>query len=81
MLLQVKLFAAAAQSAGTRSLEIAVPEASTVAQARAYLLELHPQLTALAQVSLWANDSEVLDDDAVLRDGDVLAMIPPVSGG
>jgi molybdopterin converting factor small subunit len=81
MKIQVRLFAGAAQVAGTRHVELDLAVGSNVKSARERLLEHLPQLGALAAVSLWANDTEMLDDDAVLSDGSELAMIPPVSGG
>ncbi len=81
MKITVKLFAGAAQQAGLRSIELELDEGANVAVARQALLKQLPQLTPLSQVSLWATQTEMLDDLAVLKPDSELAMIPPVSGG
>ena len=81
MKVTVKLFAGAAQAAGMRSIDIELADGANVAAARGVLLEHLPQLRALCAVSLWATETEMLDESAVLRPYSELAMIPPVSGG
>lgn len=77
----VRLFAGAAQQAGVRTVGILVPAPGDVASARTVLIEKYPQLRALCAVSLWATETEVLDEHALLQPNSELAMIPPVSGG
>ncbi len=77
----VRLFAGAAQQAGVRTVALKVPAPGDVSSARAVLLDKFPQLSALCAVSLWATETEVLDEHAILRPDSELAMIPPVSGG
>ncbi len=81
MKINVRLFAGAAQVAGTRTVEVEVSDGADVAAVRDALLNRLPQLKALCDVSLWATDTEVLDERTVLKAGSELAMIPPVSGG
>ena len=81
MKVTIRLFAGAAQQAGVRSLVLDLCEEADVAAARAALLEQMPQLKALCEVSLWASETEVLEDHTLLKPDSELAMIPPVSGG
>lgn len=81
MKITVRLFAGAAQQAGLRSVELELRDGANVASARDALLEQLPQLKPLSQVSLWATETEMLDDLSVLKPDSELAMIPPVSGG
>lgn len=81
MKITIRLFAGAAQRAGVRTVELNLSDGADVAAAREALLSHMPQLTALCEVSLWATETEVLDDTAVLKPDSELAMIPPVSGG
>lgn len=81
MKITIRLFAGAAQQAGVRSLELELGEGADVAAARAALTTQMPQLKSLCDVSLWASETEVLDDKSPLSPGSELAMIPPVSGG
>ena len=81
MKIKVRLFAGAAQQAGVRTLTLELRDGADVAAAREALLVEMPQLKALCAVSLWATETEVLDECAVLNPDSELAMIPPVSGG
>ncbi|MBC7968432.1 MAG: MoaD/ThiS family protein [Fuerstia sp.] len=81
MKLSVLLFAAAREIAGCESVELILPEAGTVAQARAALLQSLPNLAIRTGTLLWAVNNEYASDNRVLQDTDVVACFPPVSGG
>lgn len=81
MKITVRLFAGAAQQAGVRTLDLELCDGADVAAARDALLVELPQLKALCDVSLWATETEVLEEHAMLKPDSELAMIPPVSGG
>jgi molybdopterin synthase sulfur carrier subunit len=78
---RLRLFAAARDAAGVTE---ATLDASTVGEAldvarSSYGTEFS---AVLATARLWVNGDEPLDGEAsTLRDGDELAVIPPVSGG
>jgi molybdopterin synthase catalytic subunit/molybdopterin converting factor small subunit len=76
----VRLFAAAAEAVGRRQLE--GPWAgSTPSQVLAGLQEQFPALDRLAPSLAVAVNREYVDGDPILKDGDEIALIPPVSGG
>ncbi len=77
----VQLFAAARQLAGQAAVELELPEPATVAQVRAALRSRCPQLERLLPHARLAVNAEYAGDDAAVRAGDALALIPPVSGG
>lgn len=81
MKLTVKLFAAAREIVGCESVELILPEAATVAQARAALLQSLPNLAMRTGTLLWAVNNEYASVDRVLQGTDVVACFPPVSGG
>ena len=54
---------------------------ATVAQALSHLVERHPGLSAHREYMACALNTELCEDHSVLRDGAVLALLPPVSGG
>lgn len=81
MKITIRLFAGAAQQAGVRTLAVELSDRADVAAARDALLVQLPQLRALCDVSLWATETEVLDEHTPLKPDSELAMIPPVSGG
>jgi molybdopterin converting factor small subunit len=81
MKITVRLFAGAAQQAGVRTLTLELCDGADVATARDALLAEMPQLKSMCDVSLWATETEVLDEHTLLKPDSELAMIPPVSGG
>jgi molybdopterin synthase catalytic subunit/molybdopterin synthase sulfur carrier subunit len=81
MKLTVKLFAAARELAGSGEIGIELPPGATVAELRAALIVAAPALAALAERSMVAVNEEYASDATLLNNGDVAALIPPVSGG
>jgi len=78
---RVLLFADLAEAAGTRSVELVLPAGESAGGALAALAAGHPAVAERqASIALAVGDRYV-DRDAVLHDGDELALIPPVSGG
>lgn len=76
MQVRVRLFAALRERAGTGEVELELPEGARVADVITRLGDVVggvPVVLALNQ--------EYADDQAELRPGDELALIPPVSGG
>ena len=81
MNIEVLLFAALAQKTGTQKLRISLPDNTTVGEALSRLIEIHPGLGAYRPGLATAVNYEYVGNDHRLRDGDELALIPPVSGG
>lgn len=81
MRLTVKLFAAARELAGCGELAIEVPEGADVRALRSALCDAEPALAELARRSLIAVNEEYANDATRLKNDDVAALIPPVSGG
>ena len=81
MKLSVRLFAILRERAGADSVEIDVPEGSTVADA-IEALRRQPGLTELDALPVrLAVNQEYADPAEPIEPGDELAAIPPVSGG
>ncbi len=81
MLVRVLFFAAAREAAGCGSIEIELPEGSTVREAQRAIAERFPSLAPRLPHCRMALDREFTGIDAAIRDGAELAVIPPVSGG
>ncbi len=79
MEISLQLFGAY-RSFGSR-LTLMVPENGTVADLRTALKSAISVKAGLVDSSRFATDDEILTEDAVLQDGSLLAVIPPVSGG
>lgn len=80
MTIQVRLFAMMAQQARTGVLAVELAEGSTVAELRGELERRVPRMEWPAGTLLAVNQ-EYASAAAVLRGGDEVAIIPPVSGG
>lgn len=65
---------------GDTNLDIEVDEIATVAAFKTLLKNNHPQLENINSYAIAVNESYA-NDDLVLKENDVVAIIPPVSGG
>ena len=77
----VLLFASLRERAGSPSIEVSLPEGSSVADLRRAITAAAPNLAEGLASSRIAIDQEFREDsDTVSGDGEI-AVIPPVSGG
>ncbi|HWP35811.1 MAG TPA: molybdenum cofactor biosynthesis protein MoaE [Thermodesulfobacteriota bacterium] len=77
----VRLFAALAEAAGTDRLTVTLPEGATVGAALEAVGTRVPAVARYGASLLTAVNLDYVPRDHRLRDGDELALIPPVSGG
>ena len=70
-----------ADLAGTRRVELDLPEASTVAEALALLHQRFPALATVRSSTLMAVGVDYAESAQVLRENDELSFFPPVQGG
>ena len=80
MKIRVRLFASFREAAGTTALAWDAPEGATVSDVVTALAAAYPFGPA-ADKALLAVNQEYVGGSYRLRDGDELALIPPVSGG
>jgi MoaE-MoaD fusion protein len=81
MLLEVKLFAGAAQAFGAPVWRGELPDGATVADLLSLLSEEVPAAAGILRISFASVNHEYAATDTVLRAGDEVAILPPVSGG
>jgi len=77
----VLLFAQAADAAGVRESVFDVPARTTVGTVVDELCAQYPRLNPLRSTISIAVNEVYASLDAELREGDTMAIIPPVSGG
>jgi molybdopterin converting factor subunit 1 len=77
---QVRLFAAMAQQARTGVLTVDLPEGSAVGAVQSELRRRHPRM-AWPPGTMLAVNQEYAGEGTLLKPGDEVAVIPPVSGG
>jgi molybdopterin converting factor subunit 1 len=78
---EVRLFAGLRELIGSSSIRVDMPSGATVADLRARIGEQHPDVRPFLSAVVCAVDEEYVPSAHVLRDGERVALIPPVSGG
>jgi molybdopterin converting factor small subunit len=81
MTITVKLFAVLRDETGVGELRLELPGGASVGGAVAALAERYPAIGKCLSRTARAVNLEKAGDATVLRDGDELALLPPVSGG
>lgn len=81
MTIHLKLFAGCKDIIGVSSLSIELADGSDATATFDALIQRHPGLERYRNSALLAVNRAYTDRATVLRDGDELAIIPPVSGG
>jgi molybdopterin synthase catalytic subunit len=74
-------FGAARDAVGHDAVDFALRSALTAADAFAEVLEKHPELHRFGRSLLFAVNQEYARGDRLIKNGDELAVFPPVSGG
>lgn len=80
MKINVLLFGITTDLLAKNSLEIELKANSSVADFKLELQNQNPQLSELASYAIAVNESYA-NDELILKEGDIIAIIPPVSGG
>ena len=80
-MVEVLLFGAAADRAGTRKVELEIEESSTLAEVWPLLEEMYPGLSPMRDTLAFAVNGEYARMDERVDPGDEVAVLPPVSGG
>ena len=78
---RARLFALQRELAGTRELELQVPDGAAIEDVWLALVARHPVLAPGRTSVRFARNGEYADATDPVRDGDEIAFIPPVSGG
>lgn len=74
-------FGAAREAAGRDEEQLEVPAPATAASVLAGVLNAHPALRGFGRSLLVAVNEEYAGTEATVREGDEIAIFPPVSGG
>tara|TARA_R110002073_G_scaffold108336_9_gene243601 strand:+ start:37070 stop:37312 length:243 start_codon:yes stop_codon:yes gene_type:complete len=80
MKLKILLFGISTDLVGSNSLDFEVQENTSVLEFKNSLQKQHPQLSQVNSYAIAVNENYATDD-TLLRENDVVAIIPPVSGG
>jgi molybdopterin synthase sulfur carrier subunit len=82
MKIRVKFFASQREAVGKAEEELQISGNARVKDIMDRLVSMHPKLGgSMRRNSIYSLNQNIVGEDAVLRDGDVLAIFPPVGGG
>ncbi|MDX8552471.1 MoaD/ThiS family protein [Tenacibaculum sp. 1B UA] len=80
MKISILFFGIATDLIDSSSLEIELPNKSTIASFKKFLVAEFPELQKMSSYAVAINESYATDD-VLIQENDVIAIIPPVSGG
>ncbi|CAM1350552.1 MoaD/ThiS family protein [Tenacibaculum insulae] len=80
MKITVLLFGIATDLTGNSSLIVELPVTTNIASFKNLLVTQHPKLKQMSSYAIAINESYA-NDETVIKENDVVAIIPPVSGG
>ncbi len=80
MKLKILFFGITTDLVGASNLDLEISEASTVADFKNLLKKKYPQLENMDSYAIAVNESYATSD-LILHRNDIVAIIPPVSGG
>lgn len=81
MRIAVKLFGAVREAVGEKELSVALPEGASVRDLVALLARDHEVIDRFGERIATSVNFEVAPRETVLREGDEVALLPPVAGG
>lgn len=79
--IKVKLFSIYQEVFGTPELDLSIKQETSVGNVLAFLIEQKPQLAKWQKVTRFGVNLQFVQPDVLLKDGDEVVFIPPVSGG
>jgi molybdopterin converting factor subunit 1 len=81
MKIRILYFATFRDLAGVREENLSIPEGATIEILQDHLAKLHPPIEDGLATAVFAINREFAFSDDLIRDGDEVAIFPPVSGG
>lgn len=80
MKIKILFFGMSKDLTGTNSITFKLDKNSTVLEVRKRLLSDYPKFSSMDSFAIAVNESYA-EDETKINDNDVIAIIPPVSGG
>ncbi len=76
----IKLFGIVEEIIGEKEIRISLKENTSILDLKAILLEKYPNLKDIKAFAFAINETYATDNE-ILKETDIVAIIPPVSGG
>jgi molybdopterin converting factor small subunit len=81
MTVHVRFFSGIVPLVGEKAIDLALPDGTTVDALKQRLVDQYPVLEGFMSTYVIAVGEEMQAPEHVVRDGDVVDLIPPISGG
>jgi molybdopterin synthase sulfur carrier subunit len=81
MTVHVRFFSGIVPLVGEKAVDLTLPDGTTVAGLKDRLVDRFPQLEGFMSTYVIAVAEEMQSPEHVVRDGDVVDLIPPIAGG
>ena len=81
MIVKILFFASLKDVTGESDFDLELEENATVKSLRVKITSMYPKLEPILNSVKIAINQEFVESDSVLKNGDELAFLPPVSGG
>jgi molybdopterin converting factor subunit 1 len=78
---KIAYFARARECAGTAEEQLELPEDASIQQLFSRVMAIHPKLAEIKQTLRPLVNGKWVTDETEVKDGDRIAIIPPVGGG
>lgn len=78
--LQVLFFGISSDFTGEKTVNLSLSNGSSVSEFKEFIQEKYPKLSQINSYTIAINESYAYDE-MILKENDVVAIIPPVSGG
>jgi molybdopterin synthase catalytic subunit len=75
------LFASAKEITGREKVELELREGARISDCEEALLKMFPGVKKIIDKCRYAVNMDIKGDDYILKEGDEVALLPPVSGG
>jgi molybdopterin converting factor subunit 1 len=79
--IRVRMFAILREAVGKKEIIITLPRGSTVRIMKKRLLQEHPSLISFNSQFIISVNHKAVSEDTIISTKDVIAVLPPVSGG
>jgi molybdopterin converting factor subunit 1 len=81
MQIRIRYFASLREVTGAAETQLTVPDATTISEVQSMLVTHYAQLGPILKRCLYAVNHRYVPAEAILREGDEVAFIPPTGGG
>ena len=79
--IKVRMFAILREAVGNKEIMITLPKGSTIKTLKKKILQEHPSLISFSSQFIISVNLKVVMGDTIISPKDVIAVLPPVSGG